>query len=339
MDVRSSAAPLLYRLGPIPIEVRAERADVRQAVTAVLEYFGLRRRSLADVSPVARLAFAASSSAVASKDWPADARFVAKHNGVNVWRARDTWWLRERSNTVRLDLTQGTASGTVGSPLEETSGTLPLPFVNLVIHGLLLLLRPAGYVPLHTAALVKDGVGVLLTASPDSGKSTQALGLVRAGWRYLTDDSALLYPAGDAIEALPLRRDFGLDATAQAVFPEMVPHALPFLTDERKRRVDMAALYPDRFDERCTPRLLLFPQIADQSQSQLLPLGQKDALFRLMQQSPFLALDPDVAAPHLDLLRRLAGQATTYRLLAGHDLRDHPERLADLLAPVLPSPA
>ena len=343
MDVRPSASLLPYRLGPIPIEVRAEAADVRQAVPAVLEYFGLRLWPSADAPPVARLDFAPPSSAALPNARPAEARLVRHHNGMDVWRAGDAWWLCERDNTVRLDFPKGRASGTIRSPLWATAGTLYLPFVNLVIHSLLLLLRREGYVPLHTAALAKDGVGVLLTAASDSGKSTQALGLVRAGWQYLTDDSALLYlsgvtTAGNTIEVLPLRRDFGLDQAAEAVFPEMVPHTLPFLTDERKRRVNMATLYPGQATERCVPRLLLFPQIRDQPQSQLLPLSQKDALLGLMQQSPFLALDPDVAAPHLDLLRTLAGQAAGYRLFAGHDLRDHPERLADLLAPVLPQP-
>ena len=338
MDVRPNTSLLPYRLGSIPIEVRAEAADVRQAVSAVLEYFGLRLRPSADVSPVARLGFAVSSSSDSPDARPAEAHLVRHHNGVDVWRAGDQWWLCERDNTVRLDLSRGTASGTLRSLPWATAGTLYLPFVNLVIHSLLLLLRREGYVPLHTAALVKSSAGVLLTAAPDSGKSTQALGLVRAGWQYLTDDSALLYLAGDTVEVLPLRRDFGLDQEAQKVFPEMIPHTLPFLTDERKRRVDMAALYPDRALERGVPRLLLFPQIRDQPQSQLLPLSQKDALLGLMHQSPFLALDPDVATPHLDLLRTLAGQAAAYRLLAGHDLRDHPERLADLLAPVLPQP-
>ena len=339
MDVRQDEADLRYRLGELPVEVHCNEADpassagqaVRQAVAAVLDYFGLRRATGLDVRPAARLAFASDV-----RSGGLDVRPVTHHNGVDVYRSADGWMLQERENVVWLDLAAKTAHGTIGSPPWATSGTLHLPFVNLVIHSLLLLLRPEGYWPLHAAALEKDGRGLLLVAASDSGKSTQALGLVRAGWRYLSDDSVLLRRAAGAIEAMPLRRDFGLDAEAKATFPEIARHARPFLTDERKRRVDMAALHPSLAAERCTPRLLLFPHIADRPRSELVPVGQKDALFGLMQQSVLLALGPDVAAPHLQALGQLAGQVQSYRLLAGHDLRDHPERLADLLAPLLP---
>ena len=333
MDVRQGDSLLHYRLAERAVEVRCEGADVRRAVTAVLEYFGLRRRPPTDVRPAARLTFSAHAP---PPEPSTDVRLVTRHNGVDVRRGADGWLLQERENVVRLDPGAGTATGALHSPPWATRSTLHLPFVNLVIHSLLLLLRPKGYWPLHAAALAKEGAGLLIVGASDSGKSTQALGLVRAGWHYLSDDSVLLRKAGEEIEAVPLRRDFGLDDAAEGTFPEIAPHARPFLTDERKRRVDMAALHPGQAADRCTPRLLLFPSIADRPQSELVPIGQKDALFRLMRQSVLLALGPDIAAPHLEALGRLSGQAEGYRLLAGHDLRDRPERLADFLAPLLP---
>lgn len=338
MDVRRSAPPVPYRLGDVRVDVRCDEDGMAGAVAAVLDYFGLRRRPPADgppdVQPTVHLVFAAGGPAPSPS---AEARLVTQHNGVDVWHDAEGWLLQEQGNAVRLDLAVGTAWGVIPSLPWATPGTLRLPFVNLVIHSLLLLLRPKGYWPLHAAALAKGETGLLLVAPSDSGKSTQALGLVRAGWRYLTDDSVLLRSAPGGIEALPLRRDFGLDDEAHALFPEIAPHQRPFLTDERKRRIDMAALRPEGAAERCAPRLLLFPHIAGQPQSELHPLSRKEALFGLMQQSVLLALDPDTTAPHLDALRRLAGQAEAYRLRAGQDLKHHPERLADLLKPVLPT--
>ncbi|WP_156927252.1 hypothetical protein [Azospirillum halopraeferens] len=83
---------------------------------------------------------------------------------------------------------------------------------------------------LHAAALVVDGVTVLLSAPSGGGKTTLALGLVRGGATLLGDDTAGVLADGFAIAGFPaaLRvRDSGwpvvaplLDATAVAAVHE-----------------------------------------------------------------------------------------------------------------------
>jgi hypothetical protein len=56
----------------------------------------------------------------------------------------------------------------------------------------------------HAAAARRGGRGVLLPGSRGSGKSTLVTALVRAGWRYLSDEAVPLDPASDRAVPFPL---------------------------------------------------------------------------------------------------------------------------------------
>ncbi|MDQ4125760.1 MAG: hypothetical protein M3134_09200 [Actinomycetota bacterium] len=56
-------------------------------------------------------------------------------------------------------------------------------------------------VPLHAAAAERDGTFVLLSGSPEAGKTTLLLDLVGKGWRVVTDDLVPFDPA--ALTATP----------------------------------------------------------------------------------------------------------------------------------------
>ncbi len=134
---------------------------------------------------------------------------------------------------------------------------------------------------------------------------------------------------------MPLRREFGLDEEAACDFPEIVGHRQPFLTVERKQRVDMRALYPGRVLTRCAPRLLLFPEITASHQSRFEPMGGAETLLALISQSPRLGACREGAPAHLDVLRRAMLQAPPFRLRAGRDLRAAPERLSKMVSALL----
>lgn len=322
-----------FTLHNFHVEVRWDDTSVARAVRSILTYFGLTRRESVPGECHAQLSFLTQGS---GSSLPDHARQIVQRNGITVWRGDFHFYVCEGPSTVQLDVASGTGRGILQSTPWRASQGVRIEVVNLVIHSLLILLRRRSVYPLHAAAVAKESTGLLLVGESDSGKSTQALSLAREGWDYLTDDSLLLHSGNGPIEARPLRRDFGLDQDAVKVFPEIAGHRQPFLTDERKRRIDMEAIYPGQRAERCTPRVLVFPSIVSQSESQIRPLRTTDAVCRLMRQSILLALNPRIARAHMNVLQRLADQARSYELLAGEDLEQNPSGVTQMLEPTLP---
>jgi hypothetical protein len=67
----------------------------------------------------------------------------------------------------------------------------------------------------HAAALVRDGVVVLLLAKSGAGKTTLTLGLMQRGWEPLTDDIAIV--DRQTLGIAPFPRCFHLDGATEAL--------------------------------------------------------------------------------------------------------------------------
>ncbi|WP_054684641.1 serine kinase [Rhodothermus marinus] len=240
------------------------------------------------------------------------------------------WWLRYGPVAFRG---QGTElDGYVPSGVEARP-----EFAFGLVLAVSLLLREKGWFGLHAAGLVWRNSGVLLVGRSDSGKSTLAYSLVRRGWSYLTDDAVLVHRSGEDVVAVSFREDFGLDPESVRYFPEVAacPDRQP--TDPAKLRVRMDRLHPGRFQPRCRPVLLIFPELADIPESRLVPLRRSEAFGRLVQASLLLGRADDPAERRLlDVMGRLVRQAPAYLLEAGPDLLDRPGRLEQMLAAAFP---
>lgn len=256
---------------------------------------------------------------------------------LRVWRSGDRVVLRTAALHLTVDPERGTATGTVSPEGVTAPGLVPEMVVG-VLSALFLMLRPRGFFPLHAAALARGERGLLLVAESDAGKSTTAFRLVQQGWDYLSDDSVLLRPGPEAVAAVALRRTFGLDLGAEALFPELAGIEDRQPSDPAKRSVPMTALYPAQATLCCRPRTLVFPEIVDRAESMLVPMSGAEALLGLAGQSPLLSFRPDWSREHLALLGRLVNQTEAYRLRAGRDLLHDPRRIVHLLDTVWPEP-
>jgi hypothetical protein len=267
---------------------------------------------------------------------PAQARLVAQHHGLEARQAGTQFYLSDDMGFVRLDPAAGLGVGT----FLTAPPTPPTLRRDLFLYSLLWLLRAQGWYAAHAACLTTGHGGCLIVADSGSGKSTLALGLVQAGWYYLADDAVLFRSHREDVEVRPIRRDlYLLGPEAAALFPDTQGCWQPcLLREDSKQRLDVQTLYPTQVRNTCRPDLLLFPTIVAAPQSQLVPIGKAEALFRLIQQSALLAIDPQQASGHLDILARLVRQTKHYRLLAGQDLAQDPRRLAPLLETVGPQP-
>ncbi|MEZ4698392.1 MAG: hypothetical protein R2832_18385 [Rhodothermales bacterium] len=206
----------------------------------------------------------------------------------------------------------------------------------IVTFALLALLQRRSLYAIHGAAVCRgEEQGILFVGYSDTGKSTMTMALVRRGWDYLSDDSIFVHESNETVEALPFRRDFGLDPDADQYFPELAGTDSMQMTDIEKLRVKVDQLFPAQGRERCIPRVIIFPKITDIERSVLSEVGQSEALALLMRQCSFIDTDRDLAAAQMKTLQGLVRQCRLYKLQAGRDLKDDPGSVENLLLPLL----
>jgi HprK-related kinase B len=128
--------------------------------------------------------------------------------------------------------------------------------INLVNVCYAKLVLGRGYVLLHAAGVSRDGRAVVMAGPPGAGKSSAALHLVDAGFRFLSNDRVLSRAEAGRVRALGYpkqprvnpgtlvghaRLSALLEPEERATLEAMDPAALWAL--ERKRDVDLDAIY------------------------------------------------------------------------------------------------
>lgn len=73
----------------------------------------------------------------------------------------------------------------------------------------------------HAGTVSRGGRGLLLSGSPNSGKSVLSYALARSGFGYLSDEFGLFAP--DSLELFPFPRGLSLRPEAAHLFPELDP--------------------------------------------------------------------------------------------------------------------
>lgn len=203
--------------------------------------------------------------------------------------------------------------------------------------SLLMLLRPRGLYGLHACGLKRDSVGLLIAGASGSGKTTTSLGLIRRGWRYLSDDAVLLEALADGpVRAVALRRGFSCTPETLAHFPELTgdPEFGRFGDPDGKRVVYPGDAFGG-FTPACVPTLVVFPTVTPSSHTTLHPLRAAHSLIRLSQQSAGIMTDTAVSQRQLGVLKALTEQARSFELRLGRDALLSPDRIDALLRGVL----
>jgi hypothetical protein len=262
---------------------------------------------------------------------PSMARTIFRAKGICGLEAGDDFYLTDGSSLLHLQPLQGRGDAQLAPAFFAKPLLLHL---NFWAFGLVKLLRPRGIYSLHAAGVVtSEGLGLLIIGDSNSGKSTLAIGLVRQGWGYLSDDALLLRQQADGVEALAFRKHFYVNAGAAAAYADL-PLGEEMLDNAggRKRRVRIEAAYPGQYMPGCLPRVLLFSRIVPCPYSTLWPLDRPSALGHLLVQSGSQWFDRGTMAQHLEVLKRLMQQSATYELRAGLDLYRNPLTLVRLLA-------
>jgi hypothetical protein len=181
------------------------------------------------------------------------------------------------------------------------------------------------YVLLHSAAAVRDDVTVILPAPMESGKTTTVTGLVRAGYRYLTDETVALVPESLDVHAYP--KPLTIDQGSWPLFPELrVPPVGPA---DASWFVPASSIRPDaQATTGRAPGLVVFPAYRQGTTTQVRRLSASEATIELAKSTFRFTESPE---RNLRVLAGLARSCPTYELQIG-DLDSAVVAIGDLIA-------
>lgn len=193
--------------------------------------------------------------------------------------------------------------------------------VNLFILLVLILCRHHELYTLHAAALSSNEKSVIIVGEGGSGKSTLYFSMLTQGWNYLSDDSLILERGLTGITVSGLRRYCFLHPETLDFFPDINIQFHPSkIVGEGKMFCDLSTLYPDNYTVLSFPKVLLFPEITMRRTSTLVDCPKSEAFELLLRQSGFIMLEPEKIRKHLDILKELVNQCSSYRFKAGQDV-------------------
>lgn len=320
----------LFAFHDLALEVRHEGREVGEGLARILHDLSWVETPAVAGKPALGLSVRSNGDGLSP---PPAANEVLRAEGFRGLEAGDDFYLTDGASLLRLQAARGQADARLAPGFFDKP---PFFQSRFWAFGLLKLLRPLGLYILHAAGVVApDGTALLIVGESGCGKSTSTLGLIRQGWRYLSDDAVLLRLRQRGVEALALRKRLCVDAEAAPRFADLpLGEEVSVGSGRRKRRVLIGEAAPGRRVSGCRPRVLLFPRIAERSRSALRPLDRLEGLERLLAQSGPQLFDRPTMARQLECLKTLLQQTASYELAAGRDLHRRPEKLADLLSDV-----
>jgi len=217
------------------------------------------------------------------------------------------------------------------------SGEMPSQTIEWYLHfalGELLKLR--GLYTIHATALERHGRGVLIPGYSGRGKTTSFLSLLRAGYRYLSDDTPWIRLNAGQVEILPFPMKVDVTDQTIAFFPELrdAPQGL-LHQGVHKKYFNVEDVYPHGMGECCRPGIILFPQVVEAPKSRLEPMPKSHALKSILPQT-MVVHDPELARRQFQVLTKLVQRADCYTLHFGQDVLALPE-LVDSALQQLPA--
>jgi hypothetical protein len=208
------------------------------------------------------------------------------------------------------------------------SGLPPQPLVsNLVRDVNRRAVEGSDGLVLHAGGVERHGVGLVLPADRDAGKTTLVAGLVQAGFAYLSDEAVPI--DAETLTMQPYVKPLSLDPGSFPLFPELEPRADGFgdEADVYQWQVPARALRRESIGRPCRISVIAFPRYAKGAKTQLIPVGRAEALMELAKNTFRFR---DRARASLDTLSGVIRGTACYRLTIG-DLQTAVNLLSRLL--------
>jgi len=142
-----------------------------------------------------------------------------------------------------------------------------------------------GALLIHAAAAERDGAVVVLPAAQESGKTTLVAGLLRRGYRYVTDEA---FAVGITTGRLrPFPKALSLDVSSWRLFPELAPELAPPQRAYMSAQwhIPAARLGAETVGPEATPRVVLSPRYQPGATTALTRLRPAAGLLLLAENS------------------------------------------------------
>jgi hypothetical protein len=169
----------------------------------------------------------------------------------------------------------------------------------------------------HASSVSHDGEAIVFAAHSESGKSTLAAGLVRAGFAYVSDEAVAFDWESGCIDPYP--KPVSLDEGSWSLFPELDPR--PSIGDSaefHQWHVPAGSIGPGRVSSGCRARWLVFPKYDAGAETEVTPITRGEALVE-WSKNTFRFNEQGREA--LTLLAGLVPEVECYRMTVG-DLDD-----------------
>lgn len=175
-----------------------------------------------------------------------------------------------------------------------------------------------GVAMIHSAAIGKNGQGVLLTGQGGSGKSTLTAAAVAAGWQTVGDDFTLLRIEPGKVFAYPIYDILKLTGMAEELFADLLQNAInPDRTVSEKAMVRLSDIAEDNFVECLEVNAIFSQSLSHEATSKIGSITKVDAVSAL---APSTMNILRTAMPTtLRDCSRLAKALPTYSLSVGTD--------------------
>jgi hypothetical protein len=162
---------------------------------------------------------------------------------------------------------------------------------SIVFHAVLT--QIPDYTAMHAGVISYNDKGIIICGETGKGKSTLTLALVQLGFRFLSDEVALISQPGHQV--VPFPRALGVRKGALSMFPNTL-HAdhLPrtqSMSGDDKWLVNPSNIVPGSLGTACPVKYILLLEGFSRS-ARLTPLPASEALFRCLKFTHTGAEDP-----------------------------------------------
>jgi hypothetical protein len=198
-----------------------------------------------------------------------------------------------------------------------TAATLPQVVDGIVQRVNTRCIASPHWLATHASGVSRDGEAIVFAAHSESGKSTLAAGLVRAGFEYISDEAVAFEWESGRIDPYP--KPISLDEGSWSLFPELDPRDR-FGDGARFQQwhVPAGSIGPGRVSPGCRARRVVFPKYEAGAETRVTDITRGEALvewakntFRFNEQG----------RKALTLLAGLVPEVECYRMTVG-DLDD-----------------